>query len=392
VIPYSSFAYLGVLLYFIVPLVLCGVIFPKTRAKNWIVLGTLFMLLIQYWDTKEGSGPQHLSEFWVVLGFALLQWLIARIFIKVSELGYSTLCFWTAILSSLSVLLLSKFSPFSHSIFFQLLNFVGISYATFRSLDVLIAIRDKTITKLPLVQYFAYLLFFPSISSGPIDRYRRFSTDWERSRSRTDFLSDLDASIELLFRGLLYKFLLASLIQHYWIRHIAHSRSFLSNLNYMYGYSFYLFFDFAGYSAFAVCFSYLLGVRTPQNFNLPFLSSNIKEFWDRWHISLSWWFRDHVYNRFVMAALKAKWFKNRLVASYLGFFLTMGLMGLWHGEKLHYIVYGIYHALLLCGHDLFVRTAGKRAFFRSRLWQKVSIFITFNAVCFGLLIFSGRLF
>jgi len=162
--------------------------------------------------------------------------------------------------------------------------------------------------------------------------------------------------------------------------------------SYMYAYSFYLFFDFAGYSAFAVGFSYLLGIHTPENFRLPFLARNIRDFWDRWHISLSWWFRDHVYMRFVMAATKGRWFSNKYIASYLGFFVSMGLMGLWHATAWHYIGYGFYHAALLAGHDSFSRWNKRHhRFGEGRLWQMGSVFVTFNVVCFGLLIFSGRL-
>ena len=84
----------------------------------------------------------------------------------------------------------------------------------------------------------------------------------------------------------------------------------------MYAYSGYLFFDFAGYSAFAIGFSYLLGIQTPENFRRPFLSVNIKEFWTRWHITLSFWFRDFVYMRFMLAAIRGKWFRSKYTAAY----------------------------------------------------------------------------
>ena len=117
--------------------------------------------------------------------------------------------------------------------------------------------------------------------------------------------------------------------------------------SYMYAYTFYLFFDFAGYSAFAVGFSHLLGIHTPENFDRPFLSRDIRDFWNRWHMSLSFWFRDHIYNRFIFAALKGKWFRSSQLASSVGYLLTMGLMGLWHGTAPNYLVYGLYHGVLL---------------------------------------------
>jgi membrane protein involved in D-alanine export len=153
-----------------------------------------------------------------------------------------------------------------------------------------------------------------------------------------------------------------------------------------------LFFDFAGYSAFAIGLSYLFGVHTPENFHLPFLARNIRDFWNRWHISLSFWFRDHVYMRFLLTAGKAKWFKGKHTASYLGLFLTFGLMGIWHGTEAHYLIYGVYHAVLLCGYDAFARWNKKsKAWPDGPAWRVLNIVLTIHAVCFGLLIFSGHL-
>jgi membrane protein involved in D-alanine export len=276
----------------------------------------------------------------------------------------------------------------------NLVGFIGLSYLTFRTLDVVFNIQDGLISQLPPVDYLAYLLFFPTISSGPIDRYRRFLQDWQYSRTRAEFMADVDASIHRIFRGFLYKFILAVLIKQYWLDPAARTAGRASIVSYMYAYSFYLFFDFAGYSAFAIGISYLLGIRSPENFDRPFFARDIREFWDRWHISLSWWFRDHVYARFVYAALKGKWLKNKATISYLGYFVSMGLMGLWHGLTWYYVLYGLYHATLLVGYDLFGRWNKLRGGVGKRWgrWSNLaSWFVTFNLVCVGLLLFSGRL-
>jgi membrane protein involved in D-alanine export len=160
----------------------------------------------------------------------------------------------------------------------------------------------------------------------------------------------------------------------------------------MYAYSFYLFFDFAGYSAFAIAISYLFGVHTPENFSRPFLARNIRDFWNRWHITLSFWFRDHVYMRFLLAAARGKWFRSMHTAAIVGYFLAFGLMGLWHGIEPHYIVYGLYMAALLSAFHIFSSWKKVHHYWREgRLWNALAVFITFNAVCFGLLIFSGHI-
>jgi membrane protein involved in D-alanine export len=160
----------------------------------------------------------------------------------------------------------------------------------------------------------------------------------------------------------------------------------------MYAYTFYLFFDFAGYSAFAIALSYLFGVRTPENFDRPFLARNIRDFWNRWHITLSFWFRDHVYMRFLLAAARGRWFASKHTAAVIGYFLAFGLMGLWHGIEPHYIIYGLYQAALLSGFHLYAEWKKRCGRSADALWQRaLGILITFQCVAFGLLIFSGRI-
>src|SRR5206468_5930932 len=120
--------------------------------------------------------------------------------------------------------------------------------------------------------------FFPTISSGPIDRYRRFTADWRKRRTRAEFLLDLNHAVHRLFRGFFYKFIVAALIKQYWLDRAAEGAGFGALVSYMYAFSLYLFFDFAGYSAFAIAFSYLFGVHTPENFNHPFAARDIRDF------------------------------------------------------------------------------------------------------------------
>ncbi len=267
----------------------------------------------------------------------------------------------------------------------------GFPTSPFGALDVIFCVQDGLILALPGADFFVYLFFFATISSGPVDRYRRFEKDWKHVRTRSEFLADLDGAVERLFRGFLYKFILAALIKVYWLDH-AGGKSGPQVISYMYAYSLYLFFDFAGYSAFAISVSYLFGIHTPENFNRPFLAHNIRNFWNRWHITLSFWFRDHVYMRFLLAATKGKWFKGKHTASYLGFFLSFGLMGLWHGTAAHYLVYGLYQAAMLSAYDFFSRWNKRHHWWGDAgPWRLASILLTAHAVCFGFLIFSGKL-
>ena len=124
----------------------------------------------------------------------------------------------------------------------------------------------------------------------------------------------------------------------------------------------YLFFDFAGYSSMAVGTSYLLGIRTPDNFNRPFLSIDMKDFWNRWHITLSSWFRDFIFTRFMVDSARKKRFKSRLNGAAAGLILNMTIMGIWHGLEPHYIIYGVYHGLILAVTEIYQK---KSKFYRN---------------------------
>jgi hypothetical protein len=150
-----------------------------------------------------------------------------------------------------------------------LIEFVGVSYVTFRSLDVIIGIEDRLITALSSRQYVLFLLFFPTVSSGPIDRFRRFAGDLAQPRTRQILLADVDSGVQHIMRGFAYKFLVAALIKSHWLEPAESAHGMWSTISYMYAYTAYLFFDFAGYSAFAIGVGSMLGIRTPENFRLP---------------------------------------------------------------------------------------------------------------------------
>ena len=385
--PYASFFYFGLLLY---PLAIGLVLAWFGKLTPGLLLGlTLAMVVVQY-SRIQAEGANAFDKVGAVAGFALYQLAIASAFLHVRQRLQSKPAFWVAIILSLLPLALVKVAPTNVGV--TLIEFVGVSYVTFRSLDVIIGIEDRLITALSSRQYVLFLLFFPTISSGPIDRFRRFAGDLAQPRTRQILLADVDSGVQHIMRGFAYKFLVAALIKSHWLEPAESAHGMWSTISYMYAYSLYLFFDFAGYSAFAIGVGSMLGIRTPENFRFPFLARNINDFWNRWHISLSTWFRDHVFMRFMLAATRGKWFRSREVASTAAFYVTFLLMGLWHGVALRYVVYGLYHATLLSIHNAFGRWRRKRGMGEAGLgWQVASTALTFQLVCFGLLIFSGRL-
>ncbi len=385
-IPYADFTYFGLLLYAVVPTLILG-LFGKAGWR-WATLITAAMLLVQYHGFLNIRPDFSVREIWILIGFAV--WQSATVYVFAKSGARAGWPFYVAIAAGLLPLAASKFLPLisPRSEF----GFLGISYVTFRALDLVFCLRDKVIAPPGTLDFLMFLFFFPTISAGPIDRFQRFAGEWRKKRTRAEFLVDLDGAVHRIFRGFFYKFIVAALIKQYWMERAASSGSFMALVSYMYAYSFYLFFDFAGYSAFAIALSYLFGVHTPENFNRPFLARNIRDFWNRWHITLSFWFRDHVYMRFLYAAMRGKWFAHKDVAPIAGYFLAFGLMGLWHGPELHYIVYGFYQAVLLSAFHIFSRWGKTHRYWRDGLVTRVvATVVTFHFVCFGLLIFSGRI-
>ena len=159
-------------------------------------------------------------------------------------------------------------------------------------------------------------------------------------------------------------------------------------ISYMYAYTLYLFFDFAGYSLFAIGTGYILGIKVPENFNKPFISKDMKEFWTRWHISLSRWFGDYIFSRFVLNSMRKKRFKSRFTASHVAQILTMFVMGLWHGLTVYYILYGLYQGIALVLTDIYQRKSKfYKKYKKNKVFNCIQVVVTFHIVSFGMLLF-----
>ena len=389
--PYAGFSYFAILfLVVVIPTTVLGLLGKKP--KSWLVLATAAMLGVQYaWPVVSKPGSPFWHELATLLTFAVFQLGIAMGYVAMGTQASRKRWFLVFLALALSPMVLAKALPLNPG--GHLVGFVGISYLSFRAIDVLICLRDGTLDDLSPSTFLIFLLFFPTISSGPLDRYRRFEADWHAPRPAAEFLNDLDHAVSCLFTGLLYKFVFAAIIYDRWISVVEDSHGFLPMVSYMYGYSLYLFFDFAGYSAFAIAFSYLLGIRTPPNFYLPFFAPNIQAFWSRWHISLSHWLRDHVFMRFQLWSTKHNLIKNPVHNAHVGLLLTFLTMGVWHGLERHFIAYGLYHGLLQIAHDHFKRWNKKARLIVETKWSRaLGTALTFQLVCFGFLIFSGHLF
>ncbi|MGM9988602.1 MAG: D-alanyl-lipoteichoic acid biosynthesis protein DltB [Bacillaceae bacterium] len=381
-IPYADFYYFILLLLLLLPTIIGGLKGERMKGYNSVL--TLVILGIIF-----GNKPIQLFS---LIGYVVWQLLIVKLYLSYRQKKNEGTIFYGAVIIAILPLAAVKIVPVLQPN--TVIGFLGISYLTFKAVQVIIDIRDGSLKQLQLSEYLYFLLYFPTITSGPIDRFKRFKKDYDQQLTGVQYQQYLYDGINKLFLGFIYKFILGYLINFYILQSaFVAEDTFLSKLAYMYGYSFYLFFDFAGYSAFAIGISYFMGIKTPENFNKPFLSKNIKDFWNRWHMSLSFWFRDYVYMRMVFFLTKKKVIKDRYLISYIGFLTLFLLMGVWHGLTWYYIIYGLYHACMIIGYDYFERKNKVHKFWpKNKFTLVVSTFITFNVVCFGFYIFSGQLF
>jgi membrane protein involved in D-alanine export len=411
--PYAEFLYFLFLLFPLGLLVLLGLL-GWLRAPVVLAISVV-SLVFQYANPlgkpdETAAGLRQLAFFG---GYLVASTVVVLAFGFARRRGKSRIAFYAALALALLPLIILKVLPLLSGlsgapavgapgagapttlVSLDVFGFLGLSYITFRVIDTIILLEDGVVKVVDPFDFVSYVAFWPTISAGPIDRYRRFRDDLKRlPRDRWAYLADVESGINRIAQGFLYKFILAVLVFRYALDPASKSPGLLGMVEYTYAYSFYLFFDFAGYSAFAIGVGRFCGIHVPENFNRPWLSRDFKDMWNRWHISLSWWLRDHVYMRFLLKAGKSKWFGgDRYAASYFGQLLTMSLMGAWHGLTPHYLVYGIYQAAMLVLSDLIGRwNHGGRVIPDTWLSRTASVFVTLNLFCFGLLIFSGHLF
>ena len=273
----------------------------------------------------------------------------------------------------------------------HLLAFIGISYMSFKTIQIMLEISDGLIKeKIGVKDYLQFLLFFPTVSAGPIDRSRRFLKEINEVMPRKEYLELAGDGVYRIVLGLLYKVVLSTYVYQMLLA-LNNTGTVVYSIKYMYLYTLYLFFDFAGYSLMAVGSSNILGIQTPMNFNKPFLSVDIKDFWTRWHITLSTWLRDFVFSRVLMQVIRKKWFKNRLHNATYAYMVNMLVMGFWHGLSVSYIVYGFYHGVLMAGFEVYQKKSNFYKKNKNKNWYKLlSWFVTMNLVMVGFFIFSGE--
>jgi D-alanyl-lipoteichoic acid acyltransferase DltB (MBOAT superfamily) len=266
---------------------------------------------------------------------------------------------------------------------------VGISFFTFQSMSYVIDVYRGDLKPLPsLLDYAFYVSFFPQLVAGPIVRARDFAPQIRKPLEITSHM--FAQGCYFIAIGLFKKAVISDYISLNFVDRIFDNPSLYSgveNLLGVYGYTLQIYCDFSGYSDMAIGIALLLGFRFPMNFNAPYRSESITDFWRRWHISLSSWIRDYIY-------ISLGGNRKGKVRQYVNLIITMLLGGLWHGASLNFVAWGGMHGVALAlhkwlrehvfHHDKHYHSTGLR-------WL-LSVLLTFHFVAFCWIFFRNHTF
>lgn len=265
---------------------------------------------------------------------------------------------------------------------------VGISFFVFQSMSYTIDVYRRQLQPLTnWLEYLFYLSFFPQLVAGPIVRARDFIPQIRRNPVVTRAM--FGTGVFLILTGLFKKAIISDYISLNFVDRIFDEPLLYSGFECLagiYAYALQIYCDFSGYSDMAIGIALLLGFHFPKNFDAPYKSATITEFWRRWHISLSSWLRDYLY-------ISLGGNRKGRVRTYVNLLLTMLLGGLWHGAAVRFILWGGLHGAALALHKIWMAAVpGAKADGSQmhRLSRIGGILLTFNLVCFGWLMFRAE--
>ena len=272
------------------------------------------------------------------------------------------------------------------------LRWLGFSYIAFRWLHT---IRDRQSGRLPAVslsEYVVYVIFFPALTAGPIDRIERFVGDLRRPLALT--ADDLGIAGKRLVIGLFKKFAVADALALVALNGSNALQVRLAGWGWilLYAYAFQIYFDFSGYTDIAIGLGRLLGVKLPENFNSPYLKPNLTQFWNNWHMSLTQWFRAYFFNPVTRSLRSAKKKLPIPAIIFITQLATMGLIGLWHGVTWNFVLWGLWHGLGMFAHNRWSELTKARFATLPPRSQKLlnvgGVLLTFHFVALGWVFFA----
>ena len=351
----------------------------------------LYVILFSLFFYYKSSGP-YISIF---IGMIFLDYNIALAIEKIENSLKRKFLLAGSIILSLSFLLYFKYSNFflnivndsigTDYIIKNLFLPIGISFYTFQSISYIVDVYQKKIeSSKSFIDYTFYMTFFPHLVAGPIVRAKDFIP---QIKNPIFVNSEVIKNAFLrIMTGLIKKLLIADLLAKY--VDIVHSSPSLysgfENLVSMYAYTFQIYFDFSGYSDIAIGIALLLGYTLNENFDSPYQSFNITQFWRKWHISLSSWLRDYIY-------IPLGGNKKGEFNTYLFLMITMLIGGFWHGADWKFVIWGALHGLALAIHKLYLKLSKTDSHqSKKSIFSFVNLLITFHFVAVLWILFRAQ--
>ncbi|MFY7965433.1 MAG: MBOAT family O-acyltransferase [Chitinophagaceae bacterium] len=360
--------------------------------NNYKIRTWLFCLFSLYFFYKS-SGAFVL----LVIASAIVDFFIGNLIYEIPSKKSKKILLWVGLSFNIGLLIYFKYFNFILNTYndfignnikpLEVTTLIGISFYTFESISYMIDVYQRKI--LParrFIDYLLFLSFFPKLVMGPIVR----AADFLPQISKPYYVSEDDFSkgFYLIITGLFKKLIISDYISANFVNYVFDEPTRYSGLECLiatYGFAVVIYCDFSGYTNIAIGLAKWLGFNIPDNFNLPYKSKDITEFWKRWHISLSSWLKDYIY-------IPLGGNRKGTLRKYYNLIITMLIGGLWHGANFTYIIWGIMHGVALALHKLWI---GKSKYvlsnFRTtKLYNAFAAFITFQFVCITWIFFRSE--
>ena len=370
-----------------------------------VIAGMVILVdLTRYISTEPTITTSTPPRLLLVVGFLILIVVVVSLATVLSRRFTLILALAIILLIATLVLLKSPFLTLQASIILRTLTnrptdtasaldlrWLGFSYISFRLIHVL---RDKQLGRLPelsLPEFATYVVFFPSLSAGPIDRAERFAGDLRNEAALTQ--DETFIAGQRILIGLFKKFVLADALALIALNDALAVQVRTAGWMWivLYAYAFQIYFDFSGYTDIAIGIARLVGIKLPENFASPYTRSNLTQFWKSWHMTLTQWIRSYFFNPF-----------NRWIRGYkslpawtmllMGQLATMLLIGLWHGITVNFVIWGAWHGLGLFLQNRWSDFAKTRFTITNPRLQTVlsvaGILFTFHFVVLGWIFFA----
>jgi len=362
------------------------VFFPIFISIYLLAKPSLRLFLISIANILFIATGQYITLLWLI-GIALLGYAVGRLVELHKKNGLNPYRWvWVGVGANLGLLIIFKLlatygiNPVFRTIFPQFSDVVaplGLSYVTFQTISYIVDVFRGTIpAENDIVKFMAYILFFPKLVSGPIVRYKQFR---DQISSLDPTIDDISGGLRRVLIGVLKRILMANqlgivanAVFNLPTPNIAPLFAWLALI----AYTLQIYYDFSGYSDIALGLGKIVGITMPENFNYPYTAQSISDFWRRWHITLSTWFREYVF-----FPLERR--KIGMAGQQINLVIVFILTGLWHGPTLTYLIWGLLHGLAIA-----FESAGGGKWIKS-MWQPLRHLYAISVILIGWVFFRS---